>query len=330
MAAQANCGGVEPLVCCLGDLVEDIAVRLREPLRLGTDTAARIERHRGGSAANVAAMVAGSGGRARFAGRVGDDALGERLIEMLAAFGVDVAVQRAGRTGSIVVLVAADGERSFLTDRAAAAELAGVDTDALLDGVGWLHVPWYSLRDGPIAEEARRAVTAATSRAIPVSIDASSVALLDGAGAAALRRFTLEAHPAVVLCNEQEAAALAVGPDGLAGAAVTVVKQGADPAVILRRGRAPVEVPVPPGAAVVDTTGAGDAFAAGWIRATLAGAGPVAAARAGHRLARRVIGRPGADTWAPDTEHAPERDPGGGRLPSGGARAGGTAAEDAP
>src|SRR5688572_17833675 len=109
------------MLCAVGDLVEDVVVLLDGPPARGTDTTARISRHRGGSAANVAVAAAAASRekRARFVGHVGADDLGDRLLAELAAAGVDLAVTRGGHTGSIVVLVDPDGERTMLTDRGA-------------------------------------------------------------------------------------------------------------------------------------------------------------------------------------------------------------------
>ena len=138
----------------VGDLVEDVVVRLSGPIHLAADTDAVIERRRGGSAANVAAVAARISGSARFLGQVGDDGLGDRLLAELADEGVDVdAVRRRGRTGSIVVLVDSLGERSFLTDPGDARALAGAE-EAWLDHVDVLHVPLYSFVGGPIAATA--------------------------------------------------------------------------------------------------------------------------------------------------------------------------------
>ena len=97
---------VSDVLATLGDLVEDVAIRVDDPVNVATDTAARIERRRGGSAANVAAMAAQLGHRSRFVGQVGVDAIGTALIADLAADGVDTSfVRRGGRTGTIAVLV---------------------------------------------------------------------------------------------------------------------------------------------------------------------------------------------------------------------------------
>jgi sugar/nucleoside kinase (ribokinase family) len=72
---------------------------------------------------------------------------------------------------------------------------------------------------------------------------------------------------------------------------VTVVKQGPEPAWVLPRGGEPVAVPVPDGGPVRDTTGAGDAFAAGFLVALSGGAAANAAALAGHATARLAIDR---------------------------------------
>lgn len=138
------------MLCVVGDLVEDVVVRPTGPHRPDTDNPAVIRRRRGGSAANVAEAAAVAGGRVRFIGRIGDDPLGERLVADLAAAGVDVRVQRAGRTGSIVVVVEPDEGRTMYPDRGAAAELGPID-GSWAEGVTWLHLPAYSLCAEPAA-----------------------------------------------------------------------------------------------------------------------------------------------------------------------------------
>src|SRR5262249_34856351 len=115
------------MLCAVGDLVEDVVVWLSEPPRGATDTPVRVFHRRGGSAANVAAFAAGiDGSSARFTGRGGAAAAGDRLVNGLVAAGVDARVQRVGRTGTIVVLVAPVGERTMLTDRGASTALTAV------------------------------------------------------------------------------------------------------------------------------------------------------------------------------------------------------------
>src|SRR6478735_7210944 len=113
------------LVSVVGDLVEDVVVWVDGPVEHGTDNPATVRRAPGGSAANVAAAVARAGGRARFVGRVGDD--GDGLVARLIADGVEALVQRGGRTGTVVVLVEPEGERTMFPDRAASADLAAID-----------------------------------------------------------------------------------------------------------------------------------------------------------------------------------------------------------
>ena len=284
------------MLCAVGDLLEDIVVVLDGPPARGTDTAARISRHRGGSAANVAvaAASASSAARARFVGQVGDDPLGDRLLADLGAAGVEAAVVRGGRTGSIAVLVEPDGERTFLTDRAAATDLSVVDA-AWLDGVDVLHVPAYSLAVQPLAGSARRLASHAHRRSIPVAVDASSVAVLREMGVDLFRALIDEIEPEVLFANAEEAELLGLGEERSPAAVdLTVVKRGPRP-VLLRSAAGDVaEVHLDPVDGVVDTTGAGDAFAAGFLVASLEGADPEAATRAGHRLAAGTLQRVGA------------------------------------
>ena len=291
MASAARLvGNVRQVIGTLGDLVADIAVRLQGPLNVASDTEAHIRRRRGGSAANTAVAVARAGGSARFIGQVGDDPIGAALVAALHGEGVDTAVRQAGRTGTIVVLVDHAGERSMLTDRGACADLADPDP-RWLDGLQVLHVPVYSLVGGQaLASTAVTMINWAHERGIVVSIDASSAAVLETHGAARVRSLLWSLQPHVLLCNELEAAVLAGagGVDGIATAA-TVVKQGPDPALVSVPGEGVVEVPVPPLDGVADTTGAGDAFAAGFLLAVASGSLAVDATVAGHRVARAAI-----------------------------------------
>ena len=281
------------MIGTVGGLVEDIAVRLDGPVNLASDTPAVIRRRRGGSAANMAVSVARHGGAARFIGQIGDDAIGTVLVDALQVDGVEVVVRRGGRTGTIVVLVDAAGERTMLTDRGACADLADPDP-AWLDGLSVLHVPMYSFTGGALADTAATLVDWAHERSILVSVDLSSEALIESMGAGAMAALLDRLRPDVVLANDLEAAAFG-GIDAVAAVAgIAVVKQGARPALVHQHTAVDpaagwMEVPVPSVPVVRDTTGAGDAFAAGFLGALVAGVGPADAALAGHGAAAMAI-----------------------------------------
>lgn len=280
-------------------------VRLGGPINIASDTAAVVRRRRGGSAANMAVNVMRAGGRARFIGQIGDDPQGQHLVDALEAEGVETVVRRQGRTGTIIVLVDAAGERTMLTDRGAAGDLADPER-AWLDGLDTLHVPLYSLIGGALASTSTTLIGWAHDRGIRVSIDASSAAVIAEHGRCASRMLLTSLQPDVLLCNELETSTLG-GPDAVAriGAGVTIVKQGAGDCLVIERGEAgdvTTAVPAVHLDHVRDTTGAGDAFAAGLLLALAQGAPAVEAARRAHEVAaaaiRRVSGDSEPDPWA--------------------------------
>jgi sugar/nucleoside kinase (ribokinase family) len=280
----------------VGDLVEDIIVWAGERTRPATDNQCVIRRARGGSAANVAAF-ASAVVPARFIGCVGDDPAADMLASELAGHGVDVRVQRRGRTGTIVVHVDSDGERTMYPDRAAAAELTAVPGE-WLDGASVLHVPSYCFAAEPAAGSVRALIGRAGQAGVPVSLDASSAGMIDAYGVGRYRDLVAEVSPAVFFANAQEARLVDVAGSPFAGT-LTVVKHGAGPAIVTPPGGVPLAVPPAETVRARDSTGAGDAFAAGFLAALARGADPGEAARAGHELARSVLLSPGATSARP-------------------------------
>jgi sugar/nucleoside kinase (ribokinase family) len=275
------------MLASLGDLVEDVIVRLDGPVNVASDTHAHISRRRGGSAANVVARAAALGHRSRLLGQVGADAIGTALLADLEDEGVDTSmVRRGGSTGTIVALVDHLGERTMLTDRRACLELGDPDP-SWLDGVDALHVPFYSLAGGLVAATTATVISWAHERGIAVSIDVSSTAIMFEVGIDEVVHRLEAAAPAIVFANADEAAALAI--DGAVTGALTVVKRGRLPATVYRVDGSVADVDAIAVPGVNDTTGAGDAFAAGFLTSPSWIDDPVAACNDGHRAAAALL-----------------------------------------
>ena len=280
------------MIVCLGDLVEDVVVWLTSPIAAGTDTPATITRCRGGSAANVAAFLGAMDAESCFVGSIGADALGDRFVEEMEDLGVTMGVHRRGRTGSIVVIVSADGERSFLTDRGSASRVDPL-TPRMLEDASWLHVPAYCLVEEPLASTATDALSLARKTGVRTSIDCSSTAMLRTYGVGRFLAWLRAVAPEIVFANEDEAALLGL-QQRWKGPGLLVVKHGPDPVELIDGVHAIVRIPVPAVRNVLDATGAGDAFAAGFLQAFTNGVAAQEAVVAGNKLAARVLMVPGA------------------------------------
>jgi sugar/nucleoside kinase (ribokinase family) len=235
-------------VTTIGDLLLDVIVRLDGPLAVGDDRMAHTSAGPGGQAANVAAWAAALGADARFVGRVGDDAAGELVLRALRERGVEHRGPVAGRTG-IVVSIAAGGDRTMASDRGTAPELAPPDLDATWFDCDVLHVSGYSLLREPIASAVDAAVRHARTFGARVAVDVSTWTLVDDAFRSRIARL----EPDLVFATEREQEAVGALDTGW------VLKRGARGVTVDGVDHSAHEVEV------VDTTGAGDALAAGFL-----------------------------------------------------------------
>jgi sugar/nucleoside kinase (ribokinase family) len=294
--------GTETLdVMVVGDVMVDVLAAMSGPLARGSDTPSTVTTAGGGSGANVAVWLAATGVPTSFVGRVGDDPLGREAINALTDAGVTawVGADPAARTGACVVLVEPSGERSMLPDAGANATLAPehVPERPFRPGAH-LHLSGYTLLNPGSRDAGLAALGLAAAHGLTVSVDPSSAALLEHVGPARFLEWTRGVD--VLLANRDEAAVLADLPEPRAAAEAlgdtyreVVVKLGADGA-LWQQGFIVASAPAERGVEVVDTTGAGDAFAAGFLASWLLHPEPESALAAGNRLAARAVGRVGA------------------------------------
>lgn len=268
----------------IGDIAEDITVYAATPVAHASDTHCRIVRHRGGSAANVA-VAAAPLVPTHFIGCIGDDPAGDMLAAGL--IGVEARLQRtsAAPSGTIVVLVDATGERDMFPSRGANSHLGPLDP-SWLDGLTALHATAYSLiGPGQTAAVVQDALRTVHARGRLTSLDVSSRGLIEHFGTGRFLSLVDDLAPDVVFANADEAALLSWDVDEPAPRLV-FVKHGADP-VLVRSPSGCWRIPVAPRVDAHDTTGAGDAFAAGVLAHLLndAAAAPETLVQAGHTSA---------------------------------------------
>jgi ribokinase len=287
-------------IVCLGDVMVDVLAVLGRPLAVGSDTPAPISYAHGGSAANTSAWLASVGAAASFVGKIGDDAFGREAVNTLTAQGVSVsvAIDPTTPTGTCIVLIGPDGERTMIPSAGANNTLAPEDLDTdFVNGADHLHLSAYSLLRAGSRDAALAALAYAAANRVSVSIDAASADPLRTVG---IERF-LSWLPAgcLFIANADEAEVLTgvAEPHSAASKlaarfAQVVVKCGRHGAVLATTDQIehiqtePVEVR--------DSTGAGDAFAAGLLAAWRKGMPLTEAVARGNALGARAVAQVGA------------------------------------
>jgi sugar/nucleoside kinase (ribokinase family) len=275
-------------------------VRTPEPPTYGGDTRATIDVRPGGSGANQAAWLAAAGVVVDLVGRVGDDPFGEFNRADLTRHGVraQLVLDPAHATGLVVVLVAPDGERTMLTDRGASRHLQPDDVPRALFAAGsHFHLSGYVLLDEPTRPAALHALDLARQAGLTVSVDPVAATLIDEVGAERFLAWTGGAQVCIPNLDEAHALVGPGAPEVLAARLAehygeVALKMGAAGALWCRAGETPIAAKAAP-VTVVDTTGAGDAFCAGYLSAWRRGEPPRAALNSGTRTAARAVSQPG-------------------------------------
>jgi sugar/nucleoside kinase (ribokinase family) len=247
------------LVATLGDALLDVIVQLDEPLAVGADAGATTKSGAGGQAANVAAWAVALGAGGRCIAKRGDDPAGRLVTAELRSRGVELVGPEGARNGIVVSLVGREGERTMASDRGVAPELRPDEIDPAWLVCDCLHIAGYSLLAAPIDAAAFHAVDLARANGARISVDLSAWTRIREYGPSRFRRQVELLEPDVVFANEAEweivGAAYGLAP-------TAVVKRGSRGVLVLGEER--VELPARAGE-VVDATGAGDAFAAGFL-----------------------------------------------------------------
>ena len=290
-------------IVVIGDLMTDTVAHAMLPLAKSSDTPAAVTMHGGGSGANIAAWLAVDGSEVAFVGRRGADIAGRNRDMELMGYGVDarLVMDPDRPTGMCVAMITHKGDHTMLSDPGANAALAPDDLPEDLFAPGsHLHVSGYTL----LNIGSRSAVLAALGRAqqagMTISVDGASSAPLGRVGAEPFLQLT---NGAMLLFVEPDQGKVLTGREDPSQAArvlnawypQVVMRLGAEGAMMYAGGRPdPIRVSAPPVERIVDSTGATDAFIAGFLPAWLDKKPPGEALASGCRLATQSLGLVGA------------------------------------
>jgi sugar/nucleoside kinase (ribokinase family) len=266
-------------VLCIGDLMLDIVAQIPtspHDLHLGNDTRTVISTHGGGAGGNVASWLAVLGNDVTMVGRIGDDAAGAAITSEFDALGISYGdiVKDGLHTGVVICLVDPSGERTMLADNGANAGLS-IDDLPALDGVDAIYITGYA----PLAPLSRigvlEMVRVINARGIPIFFDPATVGGMKDVPIDEILSWCGLMN--TLIMNEEEAIYLSGSSDLEAAleffleyAQRAIIKRGSQGAIGLERRGEIISVGTH-ATEVIDTTGAGDSFAAGFIDAITSG-----------------------------------------------------------
>lgn len=253
----------------------------------------KVEVEAGDSTANSMAGVANLGGKPIYQGRIGECDYGKLYEKKTKEQGIESRLVRVeGKTGIAIAFITPDSERSFATHLGVACTLK--KEDLALDDIKkskYLHLTGYQLEDPVLRDTALAAISCAVSSGVKVSVDVADKGVV-----ARNRDFIiglLEKHVDLLFANEEESAALCGQPPEKAintmgkMASIACLKVGKNGSMIIENGNIH-RIPGYP-ARSVDTTGAGDMYAAGVLFGLTNGHDVFSAGKIGSFSAAKIV-----------------------------------------
>lgn len=253
----------------------------------------------GGSAANTIVGIADMGGKAAYAGKTGSDDFGQRYIDEMRKLGIAIEVPASdGASGTCIVLITPDAQRTMLTHLGVSASLCSDDISASeIAKAEYLYVEGYLFAGPSTKAAAYTAIEMAKKQGVKVALTISDPFLINICRDEFQR--LIEGPVDLLFCNEDEAKSLTGLDDPIACAhaihkhcenvALTLGKNGS---ILMHEG----EVIAIEGVEVnaIDTTGAGDMYAAGILYGITNGLSWKQAGHLGSHAAARIVSQLGA------------------------------------
>ena len=253
----------------------------------------------GGSAANTIVGIADFGGRSAYACKVGSDDYGARYLEEMRRLGIAIEVpQNSGQTGTCVVLITPDAQRTMLTHLGVSSTLGPDDIDAdEIARAKYVYIEGYLFTGDSTRAAALKAIELAKAQGVKVALTVSDPFLIDLFRDQFIE--LIEGPVDLLFCNEQEARAL-TGKDDPVDCAHEIHRHaenvaltlGANGSILMHEGEVIAVESVPVQA--VDTTGAGDMYAAGVLYGITNGLSWQQAGHLGSHAAAQVVSQLGA------------------------------------
>lgn len=248
----------------------DVVAVIKDKINYGSDTPSSISTHGGGAAGNVASWARVSGAPTHIVARVGDDSAGIAVLSEFDSLGIthNRAIVPGKPTGVVVVLVDKSGERTMFPESGANSGLTIGDLPEL-STFSAVYLSGYALLDEISRPGVLEMITKINQQQIPIFLDPATVGGMSQVDIHEVRSWL----PLMsgLFMNEEEASFLTEERDVdvaldalLKSAPLVVIKRGARGAIGKIRGNKSVSVSAVP-TSVVDTTGAGDSFAGGYI-----------------------------------------------------------------